>query len=225
MHLEDGLALGQVGKIYMYLAVETSGTQQSLVEHISPVGGRHDDDTRVGTEAVHLGKQGIEGILALVVSSHGRILAARTSHGIDLINENDARSLFLSLAEYVADAAGTHADKHLNKVGTTHGKERHAGLSGHSLRQQRLTRSGRADKQGALRNLSTQVGVALRILQKIHDLLHFLFGTLLSGYILEGDAHLVALLIEFGLALADVEHTAAIAAASHSAHEKPQHSQ
>ena len=74
MYLEDSLALCHVGQVDVDLTVETSGTQQCLVKHVDAVGGCQNDDTRVGAKAVHLGEQGVERVLALIVATHGGVL-------------------------------------------------------------------------------------------------------------------------------------------------------
>ncbi len=74
VYVEHGLALAEVGQVNVYLAVEAPGTEQGLVEHIHAVGGCQHYHAAVGAEAVHLGKQGIEGVLALVVAAHGGVL-------------------------------------------------------------------------------------------------------------------------------------------------------
>ncbi len=113
---EDCLTLVQAWEIYVDFSVKTAGTEQGAVEHIYTVGSCQNDDTTIGTETVHLCKQGVERVLSLVVSAHCRVLAAGTAHSIDLIDEDDARSLLLCLAEEVAYARCTHADEHLYKV-------------------------------------------------------------------------------------------------------------
>ena len=128
----------------------------------------------------------------------------------------------LGLGKAVAHAAGTDTDEHFHEIGTRHREERYAGLSGHSLGKQSLTCSRRSDEQGSLRNLSTQVGIFLRVLEKLHDLLHFLLGTFLSGNVLEGDAELAGFLVELGFALAYAEHaTGTACAATHASADEP----
>ena len=119
----------------MNLAVEASRAEQGLVEHVGTVGGRHDDDARVGAEAVHFGEQCVERVLALVVAAHGGVLAACAPHGVNLVDEDDAWCFLLGLSEDVAHTAGAHADKHLHEVGAAHGEEWHARLAGHGLGQ------------------------------------------------------------------------------------------
>ena len=91
MHLEDCLTLVEVGQIDVYLSVESSCAHQSRVEHVGTVGGGKDNHTAIGAEAVHLGEQGIQSVFALVVASHGRVLASCSSHGVDLVDEDNTR--------------------------------------------------------------------------------------------------------------------------------------
>ena len=58
------------GIAHHHLAIEAAGAQQGRVEHLGPVGGRHDDHraVRVGREAIDLGQQLVERLLALVVA-------------------------------------------------------------------------------------------------------------------------------------------------------------
>ena len=223
MHLENLLTLSKVGQVDRYLTVETSGTQQRLVEHVGTVRSCEDDDTAVCTEAVHLCKEGIERILALVVATHCRVLATRTTYGVDLIDEDDARSLLLSLTEEVAYATCAYTDEHLHEVGTAHREERNACLACHCLCEQCLTGARRAYKESALRYLTTQLRVLLRLLEEVNNLLYLLLSTHLTSHILKCDTEIVALLVHLSLRLADVEHATACSAAAHAAHhEEPQ---
>ena len=67
MHLENLLAVVELGKVNVDLAVETSCSQQCLVKDVDAVGGGEDDDTAIGPKAVHLGEQLVERALALIV--------------------------------------------------------------------------------------------------------------------------------------------------------------
>ena len=154
MYQEYLLTFVQVWQVYMDLTVETSCSEQGRVEHVGTVGGSEDNDTAVGTKTVHLCEQGVQRVLTLVVTTHRGVTAARTAHGINLINEDDARRLCLGLLEEVADTTGTHTHEHLHEVGTRHREERDTGLTGHSLGEQGLTGSRRSHEQGALGNLS-----------------------------------------------------------------------
>src|SRR6266699_2738249 len=45
----------------------------------------------------------------------GRLVAAMTTNGVDLVDENDAGAVALGLVEQVAYAAGAYADEHFHK--------------------------------------------------------------------------------------------------------------
>ncbi len=228
VHLEDGLALRDVGQVYVYLSVEAARTQQGLVQDVGTVGGGKDDDTAIGAETIHLGEQLVERILALVVATHAHALTTGTTHGVYLVDEDDARALFLGLVEEVAHTACTDTHEHLHEVRTAHREEGHVCLAGHGLGQQGLTCARRAHQQCSLGNLASQFGIFCGILQKVHYLLHLLFGALLSGHVLERNLGLV-FVDEACTALAHAEDahgsaTATFAArtstTAHSAHEE-----
>ena len=120
MHLKYLFALVKVGQVYMYLAVEAACTQQSRVEHVHTVGGRKDDHTAVGSETVHLGEQGVEGVLLFAVAVHHRVFGTGTAHSVNFVDEDDAGSFLFGLPEQVAHTACPHTHKHLHEVGTAH---------------------------------------------------------------------------------------------------------
>ena len=128
------------------------------------------------------------------------------------------------MAEEVAHTAGSYAHKHLDKVGTRHRKEGDIGLACHGFGQQCLAGAWRANEEGALGDLATEIGELLRVLEELDNLLHFLLGFAETSDVLEGDAHLVVLLIDLCLAAANVEDAsnAATAAASLVAHASEQ---
>ena len=221
MHIENGDAFGQVGQVDVDLTVETSGTQQCLVEHIDAVGGRQDDDTRIGAETVHLGQQLVERILAFVVAAETGAFGTRTSHRVNLVDEHDRGGLFFRFLEKVAHTAGTDAHKHLDKVGTRHREERNARFACHGLGQQRLTRSRRTDEEGAFGNLTAELRVFIGIFEEVYNLLHLLFRAFLSGHVLEGHLHSLIFIVFLGFAFAHAEQAAA--GVAHAAeHEEPE---
>src|SRR5207344_2972265 len=66
--LEDLLAALDVGRADGHLTVEPSWTQQRRVEDVGTIRGRHDHDSLVWCEAVHLDEQLIERLLPLFVA-------------------------------------------------------------------------------------------------------------------------------------------------------------
>ena len=223
MDVEDLLALLHVGKAHLDLTVETSGAHERLVQNVGTVGRRKNDDTRIGLETVHLREELVQRIFALVVTRKAGILAAGPADGVDLVDEDDAGGLLLGLFEEVAHARCTHADEHLDKVGTRDREERHVRLTGHGLGQQRLARSRRAHEQCSLRNLGAKFFVFVRFLEKIDDLHDLDLGLLESGYILERHALRVVLVENLRLGLTHIHDAAAAAgpaSTGHRAHDK-----
>ena len=69
VHPEDRLAAGAVGRLHRDPAVETAGAEQGLVEDVGPVGRADDDHAGGRVEAVHLGQDLIQRLLAFVVAA------------------------------------------------------------------------------------------------------------------------------------------------------------
>ena len=68
MHIEDLLALLDIGQAYLNLTIETTSTHKRLIENIYTVGCRQDDNAGIGLETIHLGEELVEGVLPLVVA-------------------------------------------------------------------------------------------------------------------------------------------------------------
>ena len=139
---EDLAPTADVRSIDRDVSVESSGTHQRAVEHIRPVRSRKHDDMLVGSETVHLHEELVERRLALIVSAKVAALATRFTDGVDLIDEDDARSVLLRVCEQISYSRGTDSDEHLDELGSGNGQERHAGFTGGRLGQQRLTGTG-----------------------------------------------------------------------------------
>src|SRR5690606_22829403 len=222
VHLEDLLATTDVRQPHHHLAVETARTQQRRVEHIGTVGRSDDDDAVVHLEAVHLHQQLVEGLLTLVVTAT-QTGATVATHGVDLVDEDDAGRMLLGLLEHVAHAAGTHANEHFDEVGTGDGEEGNLGLARHGLGQQRLAGARRADHQHATRNAAPQALEFARIAQELDQLGHLFLGLVATGHVGKGGLDLV-----FGkqarLALAKAHRpTLATGTTLHLAHEEHEH--
>ena len=186
MHAQDLLAALHIRTVDRNLTVKTTGTQQRRIQNVGAVGGGDQDDRLALLKTVHLDKQLVERLLALVVTA-AQAGSALTSHGIDLIDEDNRRSLRLGLLKEVAHAAGADAHEHLDKVRTRDAKERHARLAGNGLSQQRLTGTRRTNQQNAARNLGTQFAIAVRIAQEVADLLELLDGLVHAGNVFKLD--------------------------------------
>ena len=181
MDFEDLLTALDVGKVDVDLPVKTAGTKQSTVEDVGTVGRRHDDDSLVGIEAVHLDEDLVEGLFTFVVSAT-EACSTLTAHGIDLIDEDDAGLIAFCNVEEVTDSRGTDTDVHLDEVRSAHRIERHTRLACNGLCEERFTRSGRADEQHALGDTGTEIGELLGALEELDD-----FGELFLFFLGTGD--------------------------------------
>ena len=130
MLLHDLLPLDQGGQVDADVSVEPAGPQQSLVQHVGPVGAGQQDHVGGGAHAVHLHQQLVQGLLALGVGgAHAAAaLGSLLANGVNLVNEDDTRSTLPGLGKQTADPAGAQAADHLDKLGPVHGQEGNIGL-------------------------------------------------------------------------------------------------
>ena len=178
VHLEDLLAADLVGRLDRHAAVEAPGAQESLVQDLRAVGGGQHHHAVAGLEAVHLGEDLVEGLLALVVAAAREPAAAgsRAADGVELVDEDDGRRGLLGLLEEVAHARGADAHDRLDELRRGDREERHAGLARHRLRQERLARAGRARQQHAPGDARAELAVLLGRLQEVDDLRQLVLG-------------------------------------------------
>ena len=207
MHLENRDPTDPVGSVDQHLPVEAPGAEQGRVENLRPVGGCEQHDPGAGIKAVQFREQLIERLLLLVMAARERADAARASQRIQLVDEDDAGRGRARLLEQVAYPGGAHADEHLHKLRPADREERHARLTCHCAREQRLPGAGRSDQQYALRDVGAQASIVLRLLEKGDNLLELLFRLIDAGNIIEGDLG-VRLHVDLGLALADAHQAA-----------------
>src|SRR5207247_10796656 len=116
MDLQDGFATADVRKVYRDLAVKSTRTQQSGVEHIGTIGGRDDNDPFLSIEPIHFDQQRIKGLFTLVVSA-AQPVTTTPPHGIDFVDENQTGGILASLFKHVSHAARPDANKHLHEIG------------------------------------------------------------------------------------------------------------
>ena len=138
MDSQDASTSLEIGKVHSDLPVETTRSQQGQIQNIHPVGGGNGDDSWVAIESVHLHQQLVDGLLTLVVSA-GKSCTTLVTYSINLINEDDAGRVLLSLAEDVTDTGRSHTHEHLNEFRTRDGDERDASFSGHGFGKEGLT--------------------------------------------------------------------------------------
>ena len=183
------------------------GPQQRRVEHVGPVGGGEHDDAFARVEAVHLGQDLVQRLLALVVAAERRAAATSAADGVQLVDEDDRGRGLPGLLEQVAHARRADADDHLDELGGAQAEEGDARLSGDRPRQQRLAGSGRTDQQHALRHRAAEPLVLGGVLQEVDDLDQLVLGLVDAGDVVEGDLRLL-LAVALGAAAAEAEQPA-----------------
>ena len=161
----------------MQLGPEAAGAQDRRVERVEPVGGGDADHAAVGVEAVHLDEQLVERLLALVVAAL-RAVAALLAERVELVEEDHRGRVAAGVGEQLAHAGGAAADEHLDEVRAGHAVERHLGLAGQRLREQRLAGAGRAVEDHAAGELCAEALEPLgrleeheQVLERVDDLL------------------------------------------------------
>src|SRR5579864_3520292 len=202
-----------------YSPIKAAWPQQCGIKHIRPVRSRHENDAFVRLEAIHLNQQLIQSLLPLVVTAT-EARASMTPDGVDLVDEDNARSILFALLKQVANPAGADADKHFYEIGTRDREEWNVGFACNRSSQQSFAGSRRSDKKHALGNASTQLLKLLRFAQEFDNLPQLFLGLIHAGHVLERD-FLLLHRQQAGAALAEGQRL--IAASLHLPdHEEPQ---
>src|SRR5437762_7222910 len=102
--------------------------------------------------------------------------AAMTADRINLVDEDDAGRILLTLLEQIAHARGADADKHLDEVRSRDREEGHVCFAGNRTRQQSLAGSRRAHHQNAFGNAAAEFLKLLRFFEELDDFLKFFLG-------------------------------------------------
>ena len=141
-----------------------------------------------GVEAVHLGEDLVERLLALVVAAdHAAAAAAGAADRVQLVDEDDRRGGLLGLLEQVAHARGADAHDRLDELRRRRREERHARLARHRAREQRLAGAGRARQQHAARDARAELGVLLGVAEEVDHLDELLLGLVDARDVVEVD--------------------------------------
>ena len=154
--------------------------------------------------------------------------AALATNRINLVDKDDAGTVFFGLFEQVTDAGGTHTDEHFHKVRAGDGIERYACLTGHGPGQQGFTGSGWAVEQHAARDFRPECFVAAGVLQEVFDFVEFVHGFVRTGYVGKRvGGHVFGEFLGAGSTKAEHAHAAALHAVEeeHDQAEQDEHGQ
>ena len=187
MNLQDRLASAYIRLIYHNLTIESAGTQKCRIKNVRAIRRRNDDNPLIGGKAVHLDKQLVEGLFALVMPA-AKPCTALASDSINLVDKYNAGRRLLRLLEEVAYTRGADTNEHLDKVGAADREELDPCLAGNRLGKQRFARARGTKEQDALRNACAEFVEFIRHLEELDDFLELLFGFIRARNI--GERHL-----------------------------------
>ena len=169
MHLQNRLTPLDVRPVQHDAPVKPARPQQRGIQDVRAICGSHHDHVRIGIEAVHLDQNLVQRLFPLVVGT-AQAGAPVASHGIDLVQKHDARTVSLGLLKQVAHARRAYADEHLDELGAGDGEERNPRLPTDRLGQQRLTRSRSPHQEHALGDARPKLDELLGLLEKLDHL-------------------------------------------------------
>ena len=206
MHAQNLLTASQIRRGDRNLTVETARAQQRWVQDVWAVGRGNQNDALAVAEAIHFHQQLVQGLLTFIVStaSAGATLAA---NGINLIDEDDTRTIFLRLLKQVTHARCTNTDEHFHEVRARDGVERNARLTCNGAGKKGFTSTRRAIEQHAARNLRAKLVVARWVFQEVLDFLQLIHCFISARNILKGvGRHVLGQFLRLGTA--NAEHAA-----------------
>ena len=209
VHFQDSPAAPQVRTVDGNLPVKTAGAQQRRVEDVGTVRRGDRNDAFVGAEAVHFYKQLVQRLFAFIVTA-AETCAALAAYGVDFVDEDDARRVFLSLGEKIAHAGRADADEHFYEVRAADAEKGNARFAGNGPGQQGFPRARRPEEQHALGNLGSDVVVLAGIAEKFDDFRQFFLRFVFAGNVFKGYLDF-SFAVHLRMALAEVHHPAAAA--------------
>ena len=209
--LEDLDAARLVGRVDRDAAVEAARAKQRGVEDLGAVGRAEDDHVRARLEAVHLGEDLVERLLALVVAAAdaGVVARARAADRVELVDEDDRRRRLLRLLEEVADAGGPHPHDRLDELARGEVEEGGVRLAGDGAGEQGLAGPRRPVEQDAVRDPGPDLRVARRVPQEVDDFDQLVLGLVDAGHVLEVDSLLLIGIDAPGVGAAEAAEDAA----------------
>src|SRR5260370_25464089 len=141
------------------VTVRTARAPRVLDRDVSSFSGRRYDHRTARIEPIEFYEQLVERLVAFVVArdAHG----AFASHGIDFIQEDDARGRLSSLVKEIAHATGANSHKHFYEFRSAHAKERHARFTCNGFSQECLTGSRWSNEYDATWNTRSQALLAI----------------------------------------------------------------
>ena len=110
---------------------------------------------------------------------------AGTADRVNFVDEDQTGRILARLLKHIADPARADTDKHLHKIRSADGKERHIRLAGNRFGHQGLSGSRRTEQQRSFRNVTAEHFVFQGILEIINDFLCLLFRLIAACDVVE----------------------------------------
>mmetsp|Transcript_24072 Transcript_24072/g.37883 ORF Transcript_24072/g.37883 Transcript_24072/m.37883 type:complete len:252 (+) Transcript_24072:1544-2299(+) len=152
MDVKDFESAFLIGNAKFNLPVESAKSPESRIQIVRAVGSTNNDNLAAALDAIHEGKKhGDDTTLKLAVC-----FVTSRSNRVNLIYENNSRSIFLSLLERPSKIGFTIASHLRHNFGTVDEEEESAGFVRDGLCDQRLTGSRRTMEQHSLGGLDTE---------------------------------------------------------------------
>src|SRR5690242_1340642 len=145
------------------------------------ISSSNEDDTSRLIESIEIVQKLVEGLTVVV----GIARLALATDCIELVDEDDSRSLSAGSSEELTNALRTNTDVDLIEFGSRHIEERNTSFTGNSTCEQCLTSTRGTNEQNTLRQSATQLVVALRMLQKVDDIKKLFLGLITAVYVAE----------------------------------------
>src|SRR5260370_9264108 len=111
MDLWNGNTSTNIGTVKHHLSIKTSRAQQGGVKHIGTVCGSNHNHIGVCVKAIHLYKNLIQRLLALIMRS-AQSRATLATDRIDFCNEADTTAIQFRLVKESSHATGANSNKH-----------------------------------------------------------------------------------------------------------------
>ena len=159
MHFQNLRTCFQFRSINEDAPVKTPRTKQCTIQHIRTIGCCHYNNVCALFKAIHLGKDLIESLLALVVTTTESGTATLAPDSINLINKDDARCITFCFGKEITHTAGTNTYEHFYKLRSGNRKERYARFARDSTCQECFTCSRSTNKNHASGDLGANARV------------------------------------------------------------------
>src|SRR5207342_212532 len=134
-------------------------------------------------EAVELDEELVQRLVVLAVEAAA---GASGTDRIELVDEDDRRSVLARLLEELADAGRAETGEHLDEGRGALRVEIRAGRARDRLREQRLARPRRSVEEDPARDAGTEALEALAVAEEFDDLLQLLLRLVETGHVRPG---------------------------------------